>query len=59
MSLSSTSIKRPVLTTVMSLVILILGGIGFTYLGVRDYPSVDPPIVTVSTSFPGGQLGCH
>ena len=53
MSLSSTSIKRPVLTTVMSFVILILGGIGFTYLGVRDYPSVDPPIVTVSTSFPG------
>ncbi len=53
MSLSSTSIKRPVLTTVMSIVILILGGIGFTYLGVRDYPSVDPPIVTVSTSFPG------
>jgi len=37
----------------MSLVILILGGIGFTYLGIRDYPSVDPPIVTVSTSFPG------
>ncbi len=53
MSLSSTSIKRPVLTTVMSLVILILGAIGYTYLGVRDYPSVDPPIVTVSTSFPG------
>lgn len=37
----------------MSLVILILGTIGYTYLGVRDYPSVDPPIVTVSTSFPG------
>jgi multidrug efflux pump len=53
MSLSSLSIKRPVLTIVMSLVVLILGGIGFTYLGVRDYPSVDPPIVTVSTSFPG------
>ncbi|HPT13085.1 MAG TPA: efflux RND transporter permease subunit, partial [Bacteroidales bacterium] len=53
MSISSLSIKRPVLATVMSLVILILGGIGFTYLGVRDYPSVDPPIVTVSTSFPG------
>ena len=53
MSLSSLSIQRPVLATVMSLVILILGGIGFTYLGVRDYPSVDPPIVTVSTSFPG------
>lgn len=53
MSLSSISIKRPVLATVMSLVILILGGIGFTYLGIRDYPSVDPPIVTVSTGFPG------
>lgn len=53
MSISSLSIKRPVLATVMSLVILILGGIGFTYLGIRDYPSVDPPIVTVSTSFPG------
>ncbi len=53
MSLSSLSINRPVLTIVMSLVVLILGGIGFTFLGVRDYPSVDPPIVTVSTSFPG------
>jgi len=54
MSLSSISIQRPVLATVMSLVVLLLGGIGFTYLGVRDYPSVDPPIVTVSTSLPGG-----
>lgn len=53
MSLSSLSIQRPVLATVMALVILILGGIGYTYLGVRDYPSVDPAIVTVSTSFPG------
>jgi len=53
MSLSSLSIKRPVLTIVMSLVVLIMGGIGFTFLGVRDYPSVDPPVVTVSTSFPG------
>ncbi len=53
MSLSSLSIKRPVLATVMSLVILIMGGIGYTFLGVRDYPSVDPAIVTVSTSFPG------
>ena len=53
MSLSSLSIERPVLATVMALVILILGGIGYTFLGVRDYPSVDPAIVTVSTSFPG------
>jgi multidrug efflux pump len=53
MSISSTSINRPVLATVMALVILIMGGIGYTFLGIRDYPSVDPPIVTVSTSFPG------
>jgi len=53
MSLSSTCINRPVLATVINIVILILGFIGFTFLGVRDYPSVDPPIVTVSTSFPG------
>jgi len=53
MSLSSTSIKRPVLATVMALVILIMGAIGYTFLGIRDYPSVDPAVVTVSTSFPG------
>ncbi len=53
MSLSSTSINRPVLATVMNIILLILGAIGFTYLGVRDYPSVDPSVVTVSTNFPG------
>ncbi len=53
MSLSSTSIKRPVLATVFSLVILLFGGIGFTFLGVREFPSVDPPIISVNTSYPG------
>jgi multidrug efflux pump len=53
MSLSSLSIKRPVLATVFSLVILIFGGIGITYLGIREFPSVDPPIISVSTSYPG------
>lgn len=53
MSLSSTSIKRPVLATVFSLVILLFGAIGMTYLGVREFPSVDPPIISVSTSYPG------
>jgi multidrug efflux pump len=53
MSLSSTSIKRPVLATVFSLVILLFGLIGMTYLGVREFPSVDPPLITVSTSYPG------
>jgi multidrug efflux pump len=53
MSLSSISIKRPVLATVFSLVILLFGGIGITYLGIREFPSVDPPIISVSTSYPG------
>ena len=53
MSLSSTSINRPVMATVLNIIVVILGVIGFTYLGVRDYPSVDPSIVTVTTSFPG------
>ena len=53
MSLSSTSINRPVFATVMSLFIIILGAISYTFLGVRDYPSVDSPIISVSTSFPG------
>ncbi|MCB0714333.1 MAG: efflux RND transporter permease subunit [Ignavibacteriae bacterium] len=53
MSLSSLSIRRPVLATVLSLVIILFGVIGFTRLGVREYPSVDPPVITVSTSYPG------
>ncbi|WP_238767253.1 efflux RND transporter permease subunit [Maribellus maritimus] len=53
MSLSSLSIKRPVLATVFSLVILLFGAIGMTYLGVREFPSVDPPIISVRTSYPG------
>ncbi len=53
MSLSSTSIKRPVLATVFSLVIMLFGAIGVTFLGVREFPSVDPPIISVSTTYPG------
>ncbi len=53
MSLSSTSIRRPVLAIVMSIVILVFGVIGYTYLGVREFPSVDPPVITVSTSYIG------
>ena len=52
-SLSSISIKRPVLSIVMSLFIVIIGFIGLTYLGVRDYPSVDIPIISVSTTYTG------
>jgi multidrug efflux pump len=53
MSLSSTSINRPVLAIVMSLVIIIFGVIGFRYLSIREYPSVDPPIITVSATYTG------
>lgn len=53
MSLSSTCIKRPVLATVLNLILVIVGSIGLLYLGVRDYPSVDPPVISVSTSFVG------
>ncbi|MBB6111892.1 multidrug efflux pump [Mucilaginibacter lappiensis] len=53
MSLSSVSIKRPVLATVMSVVIVVFGIIGYKFLGVRDFPSVDPPIISVSTSYAG------
>jgi multidrug efflux pump len=52
-SLSNISIKRPVLAIVMSLVIVLFGFIGFTYLGVREFPSVDPPVISVSTNYVG------
>ncbi|MEX2639946.1 MAG: efflux RND transporter permease subunit [Balneolales bacterium] len=53
MSLSSLSVRRPVLASVMSIIIVLFGVIGYNYLGVREYPSVDPPIITVSTSYTG------
>ena len=53
MSLSTLSIKRPVLAIVMNLMLLLFGIIGFTFLGVREYPSIDPPVVSVRTSYPG------
>ncbi|RAU82289.1 efflux RND transporter permease subunit [Pontibacter arcticus] len=52
-SLSNISIKRPVLAIVMSITIIVFGLIGINFLGVREYPSVDPPIVNVSTSYTG------
>lgn len=53
MSLSTLSIKRPVLTIVMNLTIMLFGVIGFTYLGVREFPSIDPAQISVSTSYSG------
>lgn len=53
MNISELSIRRPVLATVMMLVILLFGIIGFISLGVREYPSVDNPIISVSCSYSG------
>jgi len=53
MNLSSLSIRRPVLAIVMSTVLVIFGIIGATFLGVREYPNIDPAIITVSTTFTG------
>ncbi|MEM1326504.1 MAG: efflux RND transporter permease subunit [Bacteroidota bacterium] len=53
MSLSSISIDRPVLATVISIVILLFGAISYNYLGLREYPVVDPPIISVTTNYIG------
>ena len=53
MNISELSIRRPVLATVLTLIILLFGAIGYVTLGVREYPSVDNPIISVSCSYPG------
>jgi len=53
MNISELSIRRPVLATVLTLIIMLFGLIGYTSLGVREYPSVDNPIISVSCSYPG------
>jgi len=53
MNISELSIRRPVLSTVLTLIILLFGFIGYSYLGVREYPSVDNPIISVQCSYPG------
>jgi len=53
MNISELSIKRPILATVMNLFLILFGIIGYTFLGVREYPAIDPPMITVSTSYAG------
>src|SRR5690606_3520017 len=53
MSLSTFSIKRPVFTIVVNLALILFGIIGFTYLGVREFPSIDPAIINVRTNYTG------
>lgn len=53
MTISELSIRRPVLSTVFVLIIFLLGIIGYFYLGVREYPNIDNPIITVNVTYPG------
>jgi multidrug efflux pump len=53
MNISELSLKRPVLAIVMNIIIVIFGIIGYTFLGVRDYPAIDPPNISVRTSYSG------
>ena len=53
MSLPSFSLSRPVFATVCSIAIIVFGVIGFKFLGIREYPAIDPPVITVSTVYTG------
>jgi multidrug efflux pump len=53
MDLASLSVRRPVLSIVMSVIIVLFGLIGYNYLGVREFPSIDPPVITVRTNYTG------
>lgn len=53
MMISDIALKRPIGATVLSLAIILLGVVGYNFLGVRLYPAIDPPIITVATSYTG------
>src|ERR1700733_12905065 len=53
MNISELALKRPVLATVMNLMLILFGVVGYHFLAVRDYPAIDPPIITVQTSYTG------
>ena len=53
MNISELSLRRPVLAIVLNLVIIVFGVIAFKFLGVRDYPAIDPPNISVRTSYSG------
>jgi multidrug efflux pump len=53
MNLPELSLSRPVMATVFSILIVVFGGIGYFYLGVREYPAIDPPNITVRTNYTG------
>jgi multidrug efflux pump len=59
MSLPGLSLSRPVFAIVMNIIIVLFGAIGFKFLGVREYPSIDPPVITVRTKLHRCQCRCN
>lgn len=53
MNISEFSLKRPVFATVLNLMIILFGIVGYTFLAIRDYPAIDPAIITVRTNYTG------
>ena len=53
MNLSEFSLRKPVFAIVLNIAIVLFGSIGYKFLGVRDYPALDPPNISVRTSYPG------
>src|SRR5690606_15197699 len=51
--LSEVCVRRPVFATVLSLVVILIGLVSYTRLQVREYPKIDEPTVTVTTTYPG------
>ena len=59
MLLSDVSVKRPVFATVINLLLIIFGVVAFSMLSLREYPDIDPPIVSVSTTYTGAVSYTH
>lgn len=53
MIISDIALKRPIASIVLSLIIILMGFVGLKFLGVRLYPDIDPPIITVQASYAG------
>lgn len=53
MNISEFSLRRPIFAIVLNILIVVFGAIGYNFLGVRDFPALDPPNISVRTSYPG------
>lgn len=53
MNIADLSLNRPVTAIVMSILIVLFGAVGYTFLGVREYPAIDPPVISVRTTYAG------